>query len=284
MPIATVDGIDTYYETHGSGSPILMCAPGGFDASIDKWRVASAWTGIDAIQALAAEHSVILYDRRECGQSGGRVERLAWANYTRHGKALLDHLKIQSAWIMGGCMGCSVALAFGVHYPKATRGLILHWPVGGYRWKVNGRERFFRHYNFVKENGLKGVIARARGGKSFWQDAKGGPWATVIARDGAFADHFAAQEPERYLGMIVTSGRNLFDRDTAPGAEPEEVLGVTAPSLIIPGDDPSHATSGAHYLRELLPKADFWNVMPPEQTTQRVCDRVLEFCRGHDKA
>ena len=38
MPNANVDGIDTYYETHGTGSPILMCAPGGFDATIDKWR------------------------------------------------------------------------------------------------------------------------------------------------------------------------------------------------------------------------------------------------------
>ena len=47
MPVANVDGIDTYYETLGSGTPILMCAPGGFDATIDKWRVASAWTGID---------------------------------------------------------------------------------------------------------------------------------------------------------------------------------------------------------------------------------------------
>ena len=279
MPKANVDGVDTYYETHGSGSPILMCAPGGFDATIDKWRVASAWTGIDAIKALAAEHTVILYDRRECGQSGGRVERLSWATYARHGKALLDQLKIQSAWLMGGCMGCSVALAFGVHYPETTRGLILHWPVGGYRWKVNSRERFMRHYNFAKANGLKGVVERARGGKSFWMDAEGGPWATLIASDGAFADRFAAQDLERYLGIIITTGRGLFDRDTAPGAEPEQVLGVKAPSLIIPGDDPSHATSGAHYLRELLPKADFWNVMPPEQTTQTVCERILEFAR-----
>jgi pimeloyl-ACP methyl ester carboxylesterase len=279
MPNASIDGIDTYYETQGSGSPVLMCAPGGFDASIDKWRVASAWTGIDAIKTLAAEHTVILYDRRECGQSGGRVERLSWATYTRHGKALLDHLQIQSAWIMGGCMGCSVGLAFGVHYPEATRGLILHWPVGGYRWKANSQERFMRHYKFAKESGLKGVVERARGGKSFWQDAEGGPWATLIARDGAFADQFAAQDLEHYLAMIITSGRSLFDRDTAPGAEPEEVLGVKVPSLIIPGDDPSHATSGAHYLRELLPKADFWNVMPPEQTTQKVCERILEFTR-----
>ena len=54
MPVAHVDGIDTYYEVYGSGTPILMCAPGGFDATIEKWRVASAWTGIDAIKALAA--------------------------------------------------------------------------------------------------------------------------------------------------------------------------------------------------------------------------------------
>jgi pimeloyl-ACP methyl ester carboxylesterase len=281
MPHAMIDGINTYYETHGTGTPILMCAPGGFDATIEKWRTATAWTGIDAIAALAAEHTVILYDRRECGRSGGRIERLSWASYTRHGKALLDYLKLNSAWIMGGCMGCSVALAFGAHYPEATRGLLLHWPVGGYRWRVNSQERFMRHYNFAKQNGLQGVVERARGGKSFWMDSEGGPWATEIARNNAFAESFANQDLERYLGTVLTSGRGLFDRDTAPGAEPEEVMGIKAPSLIIPGDDPSHATSGAHYLRELLPKADFWNVMPPEQTTQKVCDRLLEFCRSH---
>ena len=279
MPTATVDGIDTYYEIHGSGSPILMCAPGGFDATVDKWRIASAWTGIDAIQALAAEHTVILYDRRECGKSGGRVERLSWASYTRHGKALLDHLKISSAWIMGGCMGCSVALAFGVHYPAATQGLILHWPVGGYRWKVNAGDRFLRHYRFAKENNLRGVVERAHGGKTFWMDPESGPWATLIARDAEFAARFSAMDSDNYLAMIVTSGRSLFDRDTAPGAEPEEVLGVKARALIIPGDDPSHATSGAHYLRELLPKAEFWNVMPPQQSTHKVCEQILEFCR-----
>ena len=158
MAFATVDNIETYYEIYGSGTPILMCAPGGFDASIDKWRTASAWTGLDAIETLAAEHAVIAYDRRECGQSGGRVERISWASYTRQAKGLLDHLKIDEAWIMGGCMGCSVALAFAVHYPRATRGLVLHWPVGGYRWKANSRHRFTRHYDYVKANGLSGVV------------------------------------------------------------------------------------------------------------------------------
>ena len=282
MPTAMLDGIETYYETHGSGTPILMCAPGGFDATIEKWRVASAWTGIDAIKTLAAEHTVILYDRRECGQSGGRVERLSWASYTAQGKALLDHLKIDSAFVMGGCMGCSVALAFGVHYPEVTRGLILHWPVGGHRWKVGAQDRFQRHYNFTKQNGLSTVIERSRDKKNFWLDPETGPWAGLLAQDEKFAAAFAQQNLERYLGLILTTGRAMFDRDTATGAEAEEVLGTGAPTLIIPGDDQSHATSAAHYLRELLPKADFWNVMPPEQTTQKICAQVLEFCRKHD--
>jgi pimeloyl-ACP methyl ester carboxylesterase len=282
MPTATLDGIETYYETHGSGAPILMCAPGGFDATIEKWRVASAWTGADAIKALAAEHTVIVYDRRECGRSGGRVERLSWASYTNQGKALLDHLQIDSAFVMGGCMGCSVALAFGAHQPEVTRGLILHWPVGGYRWKVGAQERFMRHYNFAKQNGLKGVVERAHDKKNFWLDPEAGPWAGLIARENSIAERFASQDLERYLSLIITSGRTMFDRDTATGAEPEEVMGVKVPTLIIPGDDPSHATSAAHYLRELLPKAEFWNTMPPEQTTQKVCERVLEFCREHN--
>lgn len=281
MPTAAIDGLEVYYETRGSGSALLMFAPGGFDATIDKWIQASAWTGMNALDALAAEHTVIVYDRREAGRSGGRVERLSWSTYTRQAKALLDHLQVDSAYVLGGCMGCSVALAFGVHYPRATRALLLHWPVGGYRWKANGLDRFRRHYDFAKAHGLQAVVERAPTGKSFWADPESGPWASVAARDRRFAEDFAAQDPERYLGIVVTSGRSLFDRDTVTGPEPEELTGIKAAALVIPGDDPSHATSGAHYLRECLPNNEFWPVMPPEQTTRKVCDRILEFCRVH---
>lgn len=47
-------------------------------------------------------------------------------------------------------------------------------------------------------------------------------------------------------------GRTLLDRDTAPGAEPEDLMRIDIPALVIPGRDPSHATSAAnsghHYL------------------------------------
>lgn len=280
MPVAMVDGLEVYYETRGSGAPLLMMAPGGFDASIDKWLATNAWKGLNALDKLSSEFQVIAYDRREAGKSGGRVEKLRWELYAQQAKGLLDHLKIDSAFIMGGCMGCSVALAFAACFPKATRGLLLHWPVGGYRWRANSRERFARHAAFVREKGLAAVAGRARETKSFWQDPESGPWAPCIARDDQFAAAFQSQDQERYLGIVEASGRVLFDRDTAPGAEPEEILGIKAPALIVPGDDPSHATSAAHYLRECLSSATFWNVMPPQQSTERVCDQILEFCRG----
>ncbi len=279
MSTATIDGLEVRYELFGSGTPLLLLAPGGFDATIEKWRAASAWTGIDALDALATRFQVIAYDRRESGQSGGRVERLSWHTYAGQAKALLNQLKIESALILGGCMGCSVALAFAVDYPEATRALLLHWPVGGFRWNATGRDRFQRHYRFAGTNGLAGVVERARIGKSFWTDPEAGPWASVIARDRSFAEDFLRQDLNRYLGLIAVSGRGLFDRDTATGPEPEEIMGISAPALIVPGDDASHATSAAHYLRELLPNASFWNVLPPDQTTREVCDRILEFSR-----
>lgn len=281
MPVALIDDLEVYYETLGSGPPLLMFAPGGFDATIDKWLTTVAWKEMNALEELSSEHTLIVYDRRESGRSAGRVERLGWGTFARQAKGLLDHLKVDSAFVLGGCMGCSVALAFAVLFPEATRALLLHWPVGGYRWRVNGRERFLRHFNFTRERGLHSITERAKQGKSFWQDPEAGPWASAIVRDPAFAETFGSQDLERYLGIVATTGPGLFDRDTAPGAEPEEIMGVKVPAFIIPGDDPSHATSAAHYLRECLPHLEFWNVMPPDQTTKRICERILEFCRTH---
>ena len=281
MATVTVDGLEVNYMTRGSGPALLMLAPGGFDATMEKWTTAGVWKDMRPLDTLTSDFTVIAYDRRESGASGGRVERLSWSLFADQAKGLLDHLKISEAYVLGGCMGCSVALAFAARYPHETRALILHWPVGGYRWKLNGGDRFARHARFATDSGLQGVVKRAHDGKSFWQDPEAGPWASVIVHDARFAEAFPKQDPERYLGLVAASGRTLFDRDMPPGAEPEEMMAMKAPALIIPGDDPAHAASGAHYLRELLPRPEFWPTMPPEQTPDRVRDRILEFGRAH---
>jgi pimeloyl-ACP methyl ester carboxylesterase len=281
MPTATLDGLEVNYVVKGSGPALLMLAPGGFDATLEKWTTAGVWKGMRPLDTLVSDFTVIAYDRRESGASGGRVERLTWALFADQAKALLDHLKINEAYVLGGCMGCSVALAFAARYPQATRALVLHWPVGGYKWKLNGADRFARHARFAREHGLAGVVKRAHESRSFWADPEAGPWASVIVRDPKFAAEFQQHDPERYLGLVLASGRTLFDRDMPPGAEPEEIMAMKVPALIITGDDPAHATSGAHYLRELLPRPEFWPVMPPEQTPERVRERLAEFGRTH---
>jgi pimeloyl-ACP methyl ester carboxylesterase len=279
MATATIDGLTVNYVTRGKGPALLMLAPGGFDATMEKWATSGVWKSMQPLDTLAEDFTIVAYDRRESGASGGRVEKLSWALLAEQAKGLLDHLKIDDAYVLGGCMGCSVALAFAARFPAATRALILHWPVGGFRWKVNGAERFARHVKFARDNTLAGVVKRAHEGKSFWADPEAGPWASVIVSDPRFAQAFEAQDFERYLGMVGASGRTLFDRDTAPGAEPEEIMTMKAPALVVPGDDPSHATSAAHYLRELLPKSEYWPVMPPDQAPTRVRERIVEFRR-----
>jgi pimeloyl-ACP methyl ester carboxylesterase len=281
MPTATLDGLEVNYLTRGSGPALLMLAPGGFDATLEKWTTAGVWKGMRPLDTLSDAFTLVAYDRRESGASGGRVEKLTWALFAEQAKRLLDHLGIAKAFILGGCMGCSVATAFAARYPDSTHALILHWPVGGYRWKLNGSDRFARHLRFAREHGLAGVVKRAHEGKSFWQDPEAGPWASVIVRDQGFAETFQMQDLDRYLGLVAASARGLFDRDMPPGAEPEELMAMKVPALIIPGDDPAHATSGAHYLRELLPQSEFWPVMPAEQTPERVRDRILDYGRAH---
>jgi len=104
MATATVDGIETRYEVVGSGPPLLMFSPGGFDATIEKWSTLGVYAKVKPLEHLARHYSCILFDRRECGQSGGRVENITWAHYVAQGKGLLDHLGIERAHLMGGCM------------------------------------------------------------------------------------------------------------------------------------------------------------------------------------
>jgi len=278
MSVAIADGIPTRYEVVGSGPPLLMYAPGGFDARLEKWSTQSIYAEIKLLDHLPARFTCILFDRREAGQSGGRVERLTWAHYAAQGKGLLDHLGFESAHVMGGCMGVSAALAFAVAYPQATSSLTLWWPVGGAMYRMNARLRFAEHLAFVQTHGLADVVKRAVNGKKpFGADPRGGPWASVIAQQPEFAEAFARLPLEAYTAIVVGTERALFDRDTAPGAEPEDLLRLDVPALIVPGSDASHATSAARYLEECIPRAHYWDTPVARQTSASAPARILEF-------
>lgn len=278
MPTAIIDGITTRYEVVGSGPPLLLFSPGGFDATLEKWTTLGVYARIKPIEHLSKQFSCIIFDRRECGESGGRVERVTWTHYVTQGKGLLEHLDIERAHLMGGCMGCCPVTAFGVAHPQATLSMVLYWPVGGARYRINGQQRFTEHLAYVQQDGLEAVVSLvSTEGKSFGADPRGGPWASVIRRDRAFAASYAKQNVDQYRLIVTGMARTLLDRDTAPGAEPEDLLCLDIPTLIIPGCDASHATSAARYLEECLPRAQYWDVPVDGQTEQSASNRLLEF-------
>ena len=281
MPYADINGINIRFEVRGSGAPLLMMAPGGFDSTIEKWTTSGIWADLRPLETLTSRYTCIAYDRREAGLSGGRVERVSWATYAPEAKGLLEYLGIPQAFVMGGCMGCSTATAFAVAYPEATLGLVLHWPVGGVRWRQNGLDRFQAHVDFVREKGLSAVVELARECGSFWAEPKAGPWASTICTDDSFADSFARQNFERYLAMVALMGQALFDRDTATGPDPVELLALRTPSVIIPGADASHATSAARYLQECLDGAVYHDVPLEGQTPDAVRRWIIEFLESN---
>jgi len=275
---AVIDGITTRYDVRGSGTPLLMFSPGGFDATLDKWTTLPAYARLGLLEELTRSHQCLVFDRRETGESGGRVERITWAEYAAQGRGLLRHLGIAHAHVMGGCMGCSAAMAFGVAFPDAAISLVLWWPVGGAKYRMNTALRFGEHIAYVKQHGLDAVAALAKSSdKSFGQDPRVGPWASPLRRDTAFAASYVRQDINRYVQIVLGIARTLVDRDTAPGAEPEDLLGLTIPALVVPGRDATHATSAARYLEECLPRAQYWDVPVEQQTAETAPARLLEF-------
>ena len=111
----------------------------------------------------------------------------------------------------------------------------------------------------------------------FGKDPRLGPWVGAIRNDPGFALHYASFDLEHYKLIVAGMSRTLLDRDSAPGAEPEDMMRLNIPTLIVPGDDSSHATSAARYLQECLPAAEYWDVPPEGQTESTAPARVIDF-------
>lgn len=278
MAEANLDGISTRYEVTGSGPPLLMYAPGGFDATVEKWSTLGVYARVKLLEHLPRKFTCIAFDRRECGQSAGRVEPVGWQSFVAQGRALLDHLGVDRAHLIGGCMGVSCVIAFAVAHPQRVASQILWWPVGGAKYRIKGHQRFTDHLAFVRENGLAAVVDLVRReGKPFGADPRGGPWASVIKRDAAFAAEYAGRDRESYELTVQRMMLGLLDRDTAPGAEPTDLMKLALPTYIVPGRDESHATSAARYLEECIPGSEYWDVPVAGQTEEAAAPRLIEF-------
>jgi len=112
----TIQAIDTYFEAHGSGSPLILVPAGG--DSTDTWRY--------NIPALSKFYQVYMLDLPGTGLSG-KPSTFPYTHkaYAEFVKAFADKMGITKTAIGGQSLGGAVALEFSLDYPNETSALIL---------------------------------------------------------------------------------------------------------------------------------------------------------------
>lgn len=115
---APVNGLEMYYEIHGSGgTPLLLLHGGLFNIDLQFGEM---------IPALAQGRQVIATDFQGHGRTNDIDGRpLSTANLTSDVVGLLDHLQIDRVDVFGYSIGGAVALSLAIRHPERVRKAIV---------------------------------------------------------------------------------------------------------------------------------------------------------------
>ena len=113
-----VNGIKLHYETYGHGTPLLMIHGNGGNISHLGYQ----------IEAFASEYRVIVADSRGHGQSEMGPGRLTYEHQAEDLNALLDHLHLKSAYVLGWSDGGILGLLLAIHHPDKVAKLAVMAP------------------------------------------------------------------------------------------------------------------------------------------------------------
>jgi 3-oxoadipate enol-lactonase len=122
MSVAHLDGVDLYYEVHGTGPPVVL-AHGGGGNHLSWWQ---------QVPHLARTNTVITYDLRGFGSSlaAGRLSLME--QHIDDLTGLLDVLDIDQTALVGQSMGGIVAGGFAAQHPQRVRALVICSSWGGF--------------------------------------------------------------------------------------------------------------------------------------------------------
>ena len=126
---APVNGLKMYYEVHGSGDPVVLLH-GAFMTITNNW---TGWIG-----ELSKTRKVIAVELQGHGRTADIDRDISSANLADDVAALLDHLKVPRADVIGYSMGGGVAMQCAIRHPDKVR-------------KVVVISSMFRHDGGVKE-------------------------------------------------------------------------------------------------------------------------------------
>ncbi|TMC98969.1 MAG: alpha/beta hydrolase [Chloroflexi bacterium] len=112
---AKVNGINLYYETHGSGRPLILLHGG----------LMSSETFGPVLPQLSERHQVIAPDLQGHGRTADIDRPLDVRLMADDIAALIDHLELDKPDVVGYSLGGGVALQTAVKYPTKVRRLVM---------------------------------------------------------------------------------------------------------------------------------------------------------------
>lgn len=241
MPYATAaDGTRLYVEEAGTGTPILFIHEFGGD-----YR---AWE--PQMQFFARRHRCITYSARGYAPSDIPADVAAYSQEiaVTDALAVLDHLGIDRAHIVGLSMGGFATLHFGLMAPE--RALSLTIAGAGY-----GAEKQFEDYF----RGVSLEVAerfRTLGAKEFSRTyALGASRVQFQNKDPrgwqAFADRLAEHSD---IGAANTMSGVQARRPSIYDLE-DRIRACTVPALIVVGDEDDHCLQPGIFMKKTLPAA-----------------------------
>lgn len=254
---AEVNGSRLYYETAGSGAPLVFIHGLGADSSL--WNA--------QLEAFAKHYLVLRYDLRGHGQSalptGEPYSHVADLN------ALLEHLNIPSAHLIGQSLGGGIALDFALEHPEKTASLVLtDSSLNGYAWSQAWGESWAP------------LVAAAPLGKDTWLPVVlEHPMFTPGCREPSFKARLAQ------LFSTYTAW-HFMNHDPVIGSEPpaiERLKDIRARTLVLVGElEPPDFQAISKVLSERIPNVqtmifdDIGHVLPME-APEKFNEVVLNF-------
>ncbi|GDX78710.1 alpha/beta hydrolase fold protein [Deltaproteobacteria bacterium] len=121
MPTVLSSGVRLHYEVAGHGDPVLLIM--GFAVPGSGWRL--------QVEALAAHHRVITFDNRGVGRSDAPTGLYSTDQMAADAVALLDHLSVEQAHVVGISMGGMIAQKLALRHRERVRTLALLATHGG---------------------------------------------------------------------------------------------------------------------------------------------------------
>jgi pimeloyl-ACP methyl ester carboxylesterase len=223
-------GVRLRFRDEGEGEAVVFIH--GWTLDLEMW------------DAQAAEFSrsmrVLRFDRRGHGLTGGRPGH----ERDEHDlEALLDHLHVPRAVLVGMSQGARSALTFALRLPQRVTGLVLDG-VPDFSGAISREEQLpLEHYRGLARTG--GLVA--------FRDAWGEHPLMQLHSGDRSATELLARSLGRYQGL------DLLDPAAAePAAFDARALGrLHVPVLIVNGErDPDDRLAAASWLAGSLPRAE----------------------------